>query len=433
MNKKSVWAVSILWGIVLLSVPLWILSYPETTFRNTASPWLIYAAQLSGLLGFSLYALSLMLATRLSWLEDLFDGLDKVYHVHHTIGKAAFAFLLIHPLLLALRWVPHDIEKALWYIFPLHRKTEINLGSWALWGLVLLMLFTLISRMPYDKWKITHKFMGLFFIFGILHVFLLDDLIFENLPLAIYLVSLSVLGAVSWLYKSVFLELEISKYHYTVEQVERLNEKIMQISLRPIDEELSFLPGQFCFFSFRDEALSREGHPYTICSAPEQQTITITVKALGDYTNRLYRELRPGVPALIEGAYGRFDYRQCSYPQIWIAGGVGIAPFISWANALQNTQPPPEFDAELYYCVNSRADAVYLQTFETLEQQLPGFSVHLTCAEQEGFLKADDIPGVRDKKIFICGPKEMRQALLKGFDKLQVPRKNILFEDFDFF
>lgn len=215
--------------------------------------------------------------------------------------------------------------------------------------------------------------------------------------------------------------------------MDRLNDKIMKVSLSPERDRVPFIPGQFCFFSFRDASLSREAHPYTICSAPEQDPITITVKALGDYTNQLYKELRPGVPALLEGPYGRFDYRKHAYPQIWIAGGVGIAPFISWANTLQNSDASAEFRADLYYCVNSQADAVHLHIFEKLEQKLPGFSVYLNCANTQGFLKAGDISGIHHKNIFICGPKEMRQALLKEFSERHVSGNSVFFEDFDFF
>src|SRR5690606_8733563 len=104
------------------------------------------------------------LSTRIKWLEDHFGGLDKIYHMHHTTGKAAFFLMLFHPVMLALRWVPEDVNKTLWFLFPVHRRLEMNLGSWALWGIFLLMLVTLVIKIPYNKWKIAHKFLGVFFI-----------------------------------------------------------------------------------------------------------------------------------------------------------------------------------------------------------------------------------------------------------------------------
>lgn len=63
---------------------------------------------------------------------------------------------------------------------------------------------------------------------------------------------------------------------------------------------------------------------------------------------------------------------------------------------------------------------------------MPNFRVNLSCSDKSGFIKGSDIKDTKNKTIFICGPKEMRRALLKDFKVLQVPKENIIFEDFDF-
>ncbi len=432
MNKANKIASRIVWGLALLVIPIWLLSYPDTTMRHNLKPFFIYTSQLTAIVGFALYAFSFILSTRLKWLEDFFGGLDKIYHTHHSIGKVAFFLLLIHPVMLALRWLPENSSKALWYVFPVHRRLEINLGSWALWGLVLLMLVTLFIKLPYDKWKITHKLMGVLFLLGVLHIFLLDGFIAQNLALTFYLLLLSGLALLAFLYKTIFFDWVVKKISFKVENVNRLNSQVIEISLLPDSAPLNFIPGQFCFFSFKDARIGREAHPYTMCSSPDERRITIIVKALGNYTQRLYETLQPGVSALIEGPYGRFDYQNGKQAQIWIGGGVGIVPFISWSRDLKNGAAT-HFEIDLYYCVNSAADALHLQEFEGLEQQLPGFHVHLVRVDQEGLLQAADIPGITQKDIFICGPKAMRKVLLKQMHALQVADENIHFEDFDFF
>ncbi len=107
-------------------------------------------------------------------------------------------------------------------------------------------------------------------------------------------------------------------------------------------------------------------------------------------------------------------------------------PFISWSRDLKNGVTR-HFEIDLYYCVNSATDALHLQEFEELEQQLPGFHVHLVRADQEGLLQAADIHGITQKDIFICGPKAMCRVLLKQMHALQVADENIYFENFDFF
>lgn len=431
MSKKNKFAAGIIWGLALLVIPVWLLSYPETTLRHNVKPFFIYSSQLAAISGFSLYAFSFILSTRIKWLEDFFGGLDKIYHTHHSIGKFAFILLLVHPAMLALRWLPENPPKALWYVFPVHRRLEIDIGSWALWGLVLLMLFTLFIKLPYDKWKITHKLMGLFFLLGVLHIFLLEEFVAQNPALTVYLALLAILGLLAFLYKTIFFDWLVHKTTFRVDNVNRLSSQVMEISLLPDSTPLEFIPGQFCFFSFMDARLGREAHPYTICSSPGEERITIMVKALGDYTQRLYDSLQPGVSACVEGPYGRFDYKHGKQAQIWIGGGVGIVPFISWGRDLKN-KASTHFETDLYYCVNNQAEALHLQEFEELEHQYPGFHVHLICADKEGFLQGANIPEIRHKDIFICGPKEMRKVLLKEFHELRVPDENIHFEDFDF-
>jgi len=427
-NKLGSW---ICWGAVFTVIPLWLISFPETTIRHNLKPFYVYGSQVAALAGFALFALTFVLSARFKWLEDYFGGLDKMYHVHHTMGKAALLLLLIHPIMLALRWIPEDTGRLLWYLFPVHRQFEINIGSWALWGLILLMIFTLVIRLPYDKWKISHKFMGIFFILGVAHIYYLDLSFSSNPALMIYISFFSIAGITAWVYKSILFDFVVKKSRFRVDKVDRLNDKVIEIMLKPMDGVLSFIPGQFYFFSFRTSGISRESHPYTVCDMTKDGEITIMVKSLGDYTKQLHKELETGATALLEGPYGRFDYRNGKPNQIWIGGGVGIAPFISWANDLKRKNRT-DLNVDLYYCVNTEKEATHLPLFRELEDQMETFRVDLIRADEEGFLKPSKIPRASEREIFICGPKEMRKSLLPELFKKGVSKKSIHFEDFDF-
>ena len=429
--RKSDFGRLIFWGLALMVVPLWLLSYPETTIRHSLNPILIYGSQITALIGFSLFALTFVLSARWNWLEDYFGGLDKMYHLHHTMARTALVLLLFHPILLAIRFIPGETEKVFWYLLPLHRKIEIDLGSWALWGLILLMLITVVIKLPYDKWKITHKFMGVFFIVGVLHIFFLDLSVSANPALAAYLATLSVTGVVAWIYKSLLFDLVIEKPRYRVERVDHLNDHVVEITMKPENRSVHFIPGQYFFFSFRDSDLTRESHPFTVCNEDENGQIKIMVKVLGDYTNQLYRNLKPGAVALLEGPYGRFDYRNEKKEQIWIGGGVGIAPFLSFANDLKK-QKHPNFSIDLYYCVKTESEAIHIKQYKELEERIKDFQVHLVREDVEGLLSINGLTRLEGKDIFICGPKSMREALVPRLKKDGVPKKAIHFEDFDF-
>lgn len=432
MKKKSHYiGVYLFLGVALLIIPIWWISYPETTVKHNFKAIYIYSSQITALLGFSFFALSFVLSTRLKMIEDLFGGLDKVYHAHHTMAKLALIFMVAHPLLLGMRWLPKDVSKALWFLFPVHNRMEINIGSWAMWGVVILMFFTLVVKLRYHWWKYSHKILGVFFIAAVVHIIRTDPTMLNNSWLKIYILTLSIIGISAWIYKTLLFDFVKKKFNYQVTGINRMTEKVMEIELSPLHKRVNFVSGQFCFFSFKSPSISKEAHPYTIIQEKENGNILILVKSLGDYTNHLYRNLQISVVGFIEGPYGRFDYKKGSNSQAWIGGGVGIAPFISWANDLLR-HPMNDLKVDLYYCLNHSSEATHTFVFQELHKVMPTFRLQLICSDLEGFIKMQNIEDIETEDIFICGPKEMRKALLLESNKMNIKRKNIHYEDFDF-
>ncbi len=273
--------------------------------------------------------------------------------------------------------------------------------------------------------------MGLFFMLGIVHVFGVDSFYEENPLLAIYFIIIAFLGLSAFMYKAIFYKWLAKKHSFAVVKINRVNEKVMEITLSNKSTGFDYAPGQFCFFQFVNEDISMESHPFTICGTSMEGEVNILVKSLGDYTTNLHEKLTLNTLVLVEGPYGCFDYRLGKEKQIWIAGGVGIAPFISWCRDLENNYKLG-LEVDFYYCVNNETEAFHLHEFEKLEKATSNFRVNLSCSDKTGFIKGSDIKNAKNKTILICGPKEMRSSLLKDFKALNVPKKNIFFEDFDF-
>ncbi|WP_069658423.1 ferredoxin reductase family protein [Arcticibacter eurypsychrophilus] len=420
----------VIWVLALLVIPLSLLSVGGGKGHHDMSPAMIYLNMVIALLAYSTFTLSFVLCARIKWLEHYFGGLDKMYQMHHKMALVAFILLLSHPFLLAIRWIPNNFVRFLLSIFPLHRRLEVNLGSYALWGIILLMLFTLVIKLPYRTWKISHKFMGLFLIVALLHTFILIS--FSDNPLLwIYLCFISGLGVGAFLYQTVFFGIFNSGYSYKVDAIERVNERIMTIEFSPVGKKLHFSSGQFCFFNFCYPGISKESHPYTLFPTGNGNSVQIMVKALGDYTNVLHRTLKLGAKVLLRGPYGSFDFREGKKDQVWIAGGVGIAPFISWIKDLQQ-RPFPDLNAELYYCVHQGDDAIYTNEMKSFEEDFKGFHLNLICTAVDGKLKIKDIPDLENKDIFLCGPQTMTRSFIKNFKEMGISPHLVHYENFDF-
>ena len=67
----------------------------------------------------------------------------------------------------------------------------------------------------------------------------------------------------------------------------------------------------------------------------------------------------------VEGPYGRFVRPVGEAAECWIAGGIGITPFVAWLEdaAASGLMLP---DVRLHYCVPSADAAVYLARLEQL-------------------------------------------------------------------
>ena len=96
----------------------------------------------------------------------------------------------------------------------------------------------------------------------------------------------------------------------------------MELVLKPSTSWRGHKAGQFAYLRFGNE----DPHPFTIVSGSEDSELRFLIKELGDFTNGLYERLNAGDAVTVEGPYGRLEF-DLSKPQIWIAGGVGIASF----------------------------------------------------------------------------------------------------------
>jgi predicted ferric reductase len=134
----------------------------------------------------------------------------------------------------------------------------------------------------------------------------------------------------------------------------------------------------------------------------------------------------------VVGPFGTFDYRRGGSDQIWIAGGIGITPFVSWIRSLDDS-----FDrrVDFYYSVRRQADAVYFDEIEAAAGRHPTLHPHLVETDRDGLLTAERTvsghPAGTDLWIYMCGPPAMMTALGNGFRALGIPAARVRWENFD--
>jgi predicted ferric reductase len=327
--------------------------------------------QMCGLIGMTMFALTFVLSTRAKWIEYLFDGLDKVYPVHATLGAVSLVLLLMHPIFLVMKYIPENIRLAAVYLLP-GGLLSVDFGIFALLGMILLLIITVYSGIKYNHWKVSHKFLGLFFALAILHVFLIRatvarDYIFKGYY--VYAAAVSIIGLSSLIYSLVRTRLLGRKY--TVKKITALSEgSCYEIMLEPVGKGIRFKSGQFVFVKFKNKKTGIESHPFSIASPSGNKEIRIIAKSLGDFTS-LLGSLNKGDSAVVEGPYGRFHVNGFSgrtddgadeeasdkADEVWVAGGIGITPFIGLAEDFANSKA--ERQVHLFYSVKERKEVCW--------------------------------------------------------------------------
>lgn len=421
MNKQQFGNLVIL-GLAALNFILWLAFPPIDDGRPNFLR--AYAGEVLGATVIILMACGLMLAARPRWAEPYFGGLDKMYAAHKRLNTAAFLLLFIH-----LLTVPITTDRLL---------PGTPLAIIAFLGIVILVLLTLSPRIPilskltnasYDKWKRTHRFIGIFYALGFFHSLRVDGL--SALVAFSYVQFIFLIGLAAYLYTEVFSRFLNKSLPYTVSAVRHLNGNTTEVTLSPKGQKLRHQPGQFLFVRFPTDPVLDESHPFTISSAPGEPDIRLSIKASGDFTRYLRSNLSEGAEALVEGAYGLFQYQNGGQKQIWIAGGIGITPFLSF---LRHGNINREVD--FYYTVRTREEALFLDEIETASKQNLGLRAFVRFSIEQGSLTVEEVAqnagNLREREIYMCGPLGMVQAFAEKFKAQGVPAGKIHYEEFNF-
>lgn len=382
---------------------------------------------MAGIIGLVLFSLAIFLSARLRFTEKLFGGLNRVYIAHHLIGGSAFLFLLVHPMLTAGAFLPTSTKLALAQIIP-SGNWPADFGISALALLMTLLIFTYFINLPYQWWRLTHKFMGLALFLGGLHALYMPSDISQVPFLTDYFIILTGGSLILYLYRTVFGRWLVKRYAYKVASVTNLNKVVVSIGMTPMQKNMPYLPGQFIFVSFTHPDFE-ETHPFSMSSAPNNPQLVFAAKASGDWTNKL-STLPINTLAKVEGPFGYFTYsRYTNHKQIWVAGGIGVTPFYSMARTLL-----PEYDVYLYYALSDESEAVLMDELNAIAKDHNNFHVLPWYSKSQGRISAEKIATTHEPitfwDIFVCGPPPMMTSLKKQFKVLGLKGSQIHSEEF---
>lgn len=217
--------------------------------------------------------------------------------------------------------------------------------------------------------------------------------------------------------------------------VERLSDTSFSLRVRA-DKALPFLPGQYVHLSVPGTGETRS---YSFSSAPGAAEASFLIRNLsgGVMSTYLAERASPGDRLSMTGPMGAFYLRPMARPQLWLAGGTGLAPFLSMLEqvAAEGCDQP----IHLMYAVTRGADLVELERVTALAEAIGGVTVTTILASQDeaherkGFvtdhIAAADLHG-GEVDVYLCGPPPMVEAVRKHIAGLGTEVASFHYEKF---
>ncbi|QIB64550.1 ferredoxin reductase family protein [Kineobactrum salinum] len=426
MSHALLWLLGVLPALIALG------SLPAGTF-DTAGGVLNALGRLTGIGGLGLLLVTAIVSFRIPGFDRLFGGLTTLWHIHHLMGAISFLLLLAHPLLLALAASQVSLATAVAVLYP--SGVAVGLG----WGALLLMMvflapsFSFFGAPHYQRWKSLHKLSGVAALLALAHTFMLARTTAEPWSTLIWLVLAG--AAIAALSYGLVFARRAAQHRYTVTGVARPANNVVELSLEPVGKALRYQAGQFVYLTPYDSKLQagyREEHPYTLSSAPGESGLRIAIKDLGD-ASRAIGAIAHGSEVRIMGPYGAFFPVHNRDSELWVAGGIGITPFLGRAREL--AVRGEAVDMHLIYCVQDEARALFGDELRRFSSRIPGFSLTMHYFYKHGPLAGDFVrdhcSDCAQRQVYACGPGPLNGLVRQIALAAGVPRHHFHSEEFD--
>ncbi len=382
----------------------------------------------SGVVAVSLMALAAVLGARWRFVESLFGGLDRVYDTHKWLGVWALVFASIH---LVFKAGAPEWQTAAIMALPGPATRLVRQLSFV--AIMLIVLLALNRKIPYRTWRWWHKLSGPLFLIVVAHWLSFKSPVALASPAGVWLAMLSALGVAGAAYKLLLYPVLSQHARYRLHAVSSTGNAV-QLQLVPEDRKIPFVAGQFAFLSFEHEGL-REPHPFTIASAEQADgSITFMVRALGDYTQQVVREAKPGMVAQVYAPFGHFKREAKGRAEIWIAGGVGVTPFISW---LQDSEADGMERVTFFHFFTPGRELPQGMDLEKMAQERGVELVNISTGpnteefRQRLIQRVTEVGGL-DIQISFCGPAGLLQQVRHLMREAGVAEDRLRYELFEF-
>lgn len=229
----------------------------------------------------------------------------------------------------------------------------------------------------------------------------------------------------------------VGKHEGTVAGIEQLSEDSIELVIDLDDgAELAFLPGQYIHI---DVPGSGQHRSYSFSSRPGDHRATFLIRNIpgGLMSGYLTQQAKVSDRLSLTGPLGSFYLREITRPVLMLAGGTGLAPFLSMLEQL--AEKGSDQPLHLIYGVNKDDHLVKVDALDAFTEMLPTFTYSTVVMDEssehprKGYVTHHmdgEVLNDGDIDVYLCGPPPMVDAVLKYFDKEGIAPQNFHYEKF---
>lgn len=219
--------------------------------------------------------------------------------------------------------------------------------------------------------------------------------------------------------------------------VERVANETLRLEVE-MPGPVAFEPGQYV--RMRPEG-SDVWRSYSMANASGERTLVFYVRLVegGAFSTWLTQCDRVGATLEISEPHGSFFLRHEERPRLFVAGGTGLAPFLSMLDAIALHEGEHMRPTTLLLGVRTGAHLFALDRLEALRKRLPRLDVRLAAETDpvdacHGGYATDLIHALQvdpATRIYLCGPPPMVEAGRDAAQAAGLVRQEMLCERFN--
>jgi benzoate/toluate 1,2-dioxygenase reductase subunit len=227
------------------------------------------------------------------------------------------------------------------------------------------------------------------------------------------------------------------EHQCTITEVVSLAENTIALTMQVNDQQpLDFLPGQYVNLRIPG---TRESRAFSFSSRPGTSHASFLIRNVpeGRMSRWLIENASSGMAMSFTGPQGVFFLRPVERPVLFLAGGTGLAPFLSMLEVL--AEGTTAHRIHLVYGVAKDSDRVETARLTAFTKRIPTFTWSATVSDPEtewplkGYvsdhLSPEDL-NAGEVDMYLCGPPAMVESVRTFLDAKGISPRNFYYEKF---